>query len=76
MQFKAVIVMIIKNLVAMLLTKKMIFWALEIAAAQTKTAIDDNVVGIVKAGYNSDNEALKLHLESLLSDLNAKTAKA
>ena len=56
----------------MLLTKKMIFWALEIAAAQTKTAIDDNVVGIVKAGYDSDKEALKKHLEKLLSDLNAK----
>ena len=35
MQFKAVIVLIIKNLVAMLLTKKMIFWALETTAYKT-----------------------------------------
>ena len=62
---KLMIVKIIKNLVAMLLTEKMIIWALEIAVKQTKNSVDDDVVAIVVAAYKNDSESLRQAVERL-----------
>lgn len=56
-----------KNLVGMVLTKRMIFWALEIAAKQTDNEIDDNAVGLVKAAYENDPDGVRKYAEQILA---------
>lgn len=57
-----------KNLVAMLLTQKMIIWALEVATSKTENEIDDNVVALVKAGYNNDTEGVRKAVQALADE--------
>lgn len=66
---KLILAKLIKNLVAMLLTEKMIIWGLQFATKQTKNKIDDNVVGIVIAGYKGDEEEMKKAIEALVATL-------
>ena len=55
-----------KNIVGMLVGKRMIFWALELAAKQTDNKIDDNAVGLVKAAYENDDAGVREHAEQIL----------
>lgn len=66
---RLILTTIIKNIVAMMLTEKMIIWALELATKQTKNSIDDNIVAIVKAGYKNDAESLVIAVERLSNDV-------
>lgn len=65
---KFVIAKILKNLLGMLVTKHMIFWALELATKQSKNKIDDNVVKLVRAAYDADNAKLKEAVEALAAE--------
>lgn len=65
----AVLVRAAKNLVAMLVTERMIFWALEVAAARTKTKVDDHLVAAVKAAYHNDERGLKEAVEKLMKKI-------
>ena len=62
----ALIKMLIKNLVTMLITEKMIIWSLEVAAKYTDNKVDDNIVLIVKGAYKSDTEMIKKGIEGLM----------
>lgn len=55
-----------KNLVGMLVGKRMVFWALELAVKQTNNKIDDNAVGLVKAAYENDTGGVRRHAEQIL----------
>lgn len=63
----AIAVTVLKNIAAMFVGKTMVFWALEVAAGQTDTAVDDNIVGLIKAGYNNDAEGIRKHAEAILA---------
>lgn len=62
---KAMLIGILKNLAMMIVGPKMILWGLRIATSVTDNKIDDNVVGIVEAGYNNDEKKLKESVEAL-----------
>lgn len=66
---KLLIAKIIKNLITMFVSEKMIIWGLQFATKQTKNKIDDNVVDIVIAGYEADEAAMKKALEGLAKSL-------
>jgi hypothetical protein len=66
---KLVLIQIVKNLVGMLVTKHMIFWALELAAKQTSNKIDDNLLGLVRGAYDNDPDKVKESAEALLENL-------
>lgn len=61
----AILIKSAKNLVAMLLTERMIFWALEVASSKTSTKVDDYLVAAVKAAYHNDEDELKKAIEDL-----------
>lgn len=61
-----------KNLVGMLVGKRMIFWALELAVKQTDNEIDDNAVGLVKAAYENDTGGVRRHAEQILEAYRAE----
>lgn len=62
---KAMLISILKNLAMMIVGPKMILWGLRLATSITDNKIDDNVVGIVEAGYNNDEAKLKESVEAL-----------
>jgi hypothetical protein len=68
----AILITVGKNLLAMLLTERMVFWALELAAKKTKNKVDEQVVKLVKAAYRSDEQRLREAVESLAEQTNAK----
>lgn len=59
-----------KNAVGMLVGKRMIFWALELAAKQTDNKIDDNAVGLVRAAYENDADGVRECAERILNEYN------
>lgn len=69
---KTAIVYLLKKLVAMLVTKKMIFWALELAAKQTDNKIDDNVIRLIKAAYDGDDAGFRAAVEGIIGALKNK----
>lgn len=54
-----------KNIVAMMLTKTMVFWALELAAKKSDNKIDDAVLELVRAAYDNDADSFKDAVEKL-----------
>ena len=66
---KTFLLVIIKNLVSMIITKNMILWSLEKLAGYTDNKIDDNVITIVSAAYDSDTPKLKNGVEGLFKVL-------
>jgi hypothetical protein len=66
---KLVIIQIFKNLIGMLISKHMIFWALELAAKQTSNKVDDNLLGLVRGAYDNDVDKVKESAEALLENL-------
>lgn len=61
----AILVAAGKNLLAMLITKRMVFWALELAASRTETKVDDHVVALVKSAYENDDAGVRQAIEGL-----------
>lgn len=57
----------VKNAVGMLVGRRMIFWALELAAKQTDNKIDDNAVSLIKAAYENDPEDVRKYAEQILA---------
>lgn len=66
---KALVAVLLKNLVGLLVTEKMIIWALKFAASQTTNKIDDNVVEIVIAAYKNDSKAFQEAIEKTATSL-------
>lgn len=62
---KTAIVLMLKNMIAMLITKRMIFWALEYAVKQTDNKVDDNAVRIIKGLYGNQIEEVQAGIEGL-----------
>jgi len=69
MIFKVLVTTVLTNLFKMLVTEKMIIWGLKQFSKMTDNKIDDNTVGIIEAGFNSDPEGLKTSTEALLAEL-------
>lgn len=59
-----------KNLVLMLVRWPMIKWILTLMAKQTTNKIDDNIILLVDAAYNKDEETFKVALEAITNELN------
>lgn len=57
------------NLIGMLLTKKMIIWALEYATKQSSNKIDDNAVVIIKSLYDNDIDKVQEGVEGLTESI-------
>jgi|APSaa5957512576_1039674.scaffolds.fasta_scaffold478277_2 hypothetical protein len=53
------------NLVKLLISKKMITWALRFLAKQTDNEIDDSVVLLVDGAMQSDESKIQLAVETL-----------
>lgn len=62
MNFAAVL---IKNLIAMMITEKMVVWCLKLAVKKTENKIDDNCVLLIEACYENDNIKLKEAIKGL-----------
>lgn len=62
---KTAIVLMLKNMIAMLITKRMIFWALEFAVKQTDNKVDDNAVRIIKGLYDNQIAEVQAGIEGL-----------
>jgi len=69
---KLMLLKVIKNLAGMILAPKLILWSMKQAVELTTNTVDDNVVNIVKAGYENDEIAMKKAVENLLSHLKRK----
>ncbi|EKE75202.1 hypothetical protein [Gallaecimonas xiamenensis] len=54
-----------KNVVAALITKKMVLWALERYAASTKTKVDDFAVQLVEGGLEADTNKIQAAVQGL-----------
>ncbi|WP_115720180.1 hypothetical protein [Gallaecimonas mangrovi] len=54
-----------KNIVAALITKKMVLWALERYAASTKTKVDDFAVQLVEGGLEADTAKIQTAVQGL-----------
>lgn len=48
-----------KNIVAALVTRKMVLWALTRFAASTKTQVDDYAVQLIAGGLNNDPQVVQ-----------------
>lgn len=70
--FKALILTLAKNLLAMLVTQKMIIWALERYADQTKNLVDNAIVQFVKAALDNDADGVREALEKAQHEFNKK----
>lgn len=54
-----------KNIVAALITKKMLLWALERYARSTETEVDDHAVDLVQAGVDNDQVGIRQAVKGL-----------
>jgi hypothetical protein len=70
--FKVLIGKVLKNLVGMLLTEKMVLWALKFSVKQTKNSVDDNVVAIVEAAYKNDAVKFQAAVEATANAIKNK----
>lgn len=73
---KAFLSVLIKNLLAMFLTRRVAVWALRLAAKQTDNLIDDYAIEFVDAAYENDEERVKAAIEKLLDAYNSRDAGA
>lgn len=66
---KLFIMRILKNLGGMILTKKVIVWALTLAASKTTNKIDDNIIKLVEAAYDNDPEGVMKSTQIIVEEL-------
>ena len=62
---KAAIFLLLRNFGAALLTQHMIMFMLRLATKFTDNKIDDNVVGLIDAGFNNSVEDMKYYTEAI-----------
>lgn len=62
-----------KNIVAALVTRNMVLWALERYAASSQTRIDDYAVQLIEGGLDNDPEAIQQALAGLADQWLPKT---
>ena len=72
---KTFIILLLKNIGAAFLTKKMSIWGLKLLTSFTSNKIDDNVVVFVEAAANNDEQAMKEALEILVEIAREKYKK-
>lgn len=58
-----------KNLVAALVTEKMLIWSLEKMASKTDNMIDDYAVGIIVGGLENDTQKIQDSLDGLVDEV-------
>lgn len=63
---------LLKNIGAAFLTKKMSIWGLRLIAKYTTNKVDDNVIDFVEAAANNDSEGMQVALEKLVILAKAK----
>lgn len=66
---KVVALKLIKNAIAMALTKKVALWAVKLAVHQTENKIDDNVVDLLEGCYDNDSDKVMKAVEKLVHEL-------
>ena len=57
--------LIFTNLLRMFLGKKMVLWALKLAASVSDTKVDDNMVLLVEGAYENDDTKVKQAVSEL-----------
>ncbi|GFD70929.1 hypothetical protein KUL113_03490 [Tenacibaculum sp. KUL113] len=66
---KAALILLFRNFGAALLTRHMVLFLLKLAAKFTENKIDDNVVGLIEAGFKSDIESLQWYIEAISNEV-------
>ena len=69
---KLILIKIVKNLIAMMGTAKMVFWGLEELAELSDNQVDDNVVKFTKAAYNNNQEDVIKYAEAVINEIKNK----
>lgn len=67
----SIFVKVAKNLVAALVTEKMLIWSLEKMASKTDNMIDDHAVGIIVGGLENDTQKIQDSLDSLVDEVSS-----
>lgn len=66
---KAALILLFRNFGAALLTRHMVLFLLKLAAKFTENKIDDNVVGLINAGFESDIESMQWYIEAVSNEV-------
>ena len=72
---KAALIHLFRNFGAALLTRHMVLFLLKLAAKFTENKIDDNVVGLINAGFKSDIESMQWYIEAISNEVEIELRK-
>ena len=72
---KAALILLFSNFGAALLTRHMVLFLLKLAAKFTENKIDDNVVGLINAGFKSDIESMQWYIEAISNEVEIELRK-
>tara|TARA_B100001057_G_scaffold159008_1_gene159542 strand:- start:485 stop:805 length:321 start_codon:yes stop_codon:yes gene_type:complete len=72
---KAALILLFRNFGAALLTRHMVLFLLKLAAKFTENKIDDNVVGLINAGFKSDIESMQWYIEAISNEVEIELRK-
>ena len=72
---KAALILLFRNFGAALLTRHMVMFLLKLAAKFTENKIDDNVVGLINAGFKSDIESMHWYIEAISNEVEIELRK-
>ena len=72
---KAALILLFRNFGAALLTRHMVLLLLRLAAKFTENKIDDNVVGLINAGFKSDIESMQWYIEAISNEVEIELRK-
>lgn len=72
---KAALILLFRNFGAALLTRHMVLFLLKLAAKFTENKIDDNVVGLINAGFKSDIDSMQWYIEAISNEVEIELRK-
>lgn len=61
----AILLQILKSIGVSLLAKPMLFWGARLAARNTDTPFDDELINLVEAGYDGDTEKMQAAIKEI-----------
>lgn len=72
---KAALILLFRNFGAALLTRHMVLLLLRLAAKFTENKIDDNVVGLIDAGFKNDINSMQWYIEAISNEVEIELRK-
>jgi|26BtaG_2_1085354.scaffolds.fasta_scaffold00023_69 hypothetical protein len=72
---KAALILLFRNFGAALLTRHMVLLLLRLAAKFTENKIDDNVVGLIDAGFKNDINSMQWYIEAISDQIEIELRK-